>query len=117
MHIEEIFVKMGYVRHTQTCIGRKGNREWVFEVAKPTDSFSSMGNIHFVYIKGESKIWYGLNEFGKPPTLISPRPNVKEGEYYHFNEYGDDIMNRSLKAIDAEKIYSAMFDTSITLEI
>lgn len=61
-------------------------------------SFSTMepGRIENVWIKDDMKIFFGLSEKGKPPTLISPRP---KGIYF------DDDMNRLLKEKTPEEIF------------
>jgi hypothetical protein len=84
-------------------------------VPNSINDYSTMqeGGLDVIYIKGNKKIIYGLNEFKKPPTLISPRPKIKaviNGK--EFDERSDDAMNICLKEEKPENIYDAMFDTS-----
>lgn len=79
------------------------------------NDYSTMqeGGISVTYTKGNREITYGLHEFGKPPTLIFPRPKIKvviNGK--EFDECSDDAMNICLREEKAENIYEAMFDTS-----
>lgn len=50
--------------------------------------------------KGE--IIFGLNEFGKPATLISPRPRIGM-------LITDDLMNNLLSQVEHEVILKAMY--------
>ena len=71
----------------------------------------------------KDEIVFGLSEYGKPPTLTHPRPNIKvkrlcsEGEIYTSDQRIDDNMNVVLQKIPFEQILKAMFDKSITLQI
>ena len=52
---------------------------------KSNRSLSTMNNggVTTHFIKDDKEIIFGLNEYKKPPTLISPRPNiiiVKDGK-------------------------------------
>lgn len=90
--------------------------------------FSTMiyGGTQRVYIKDDISIIWGLSEMGKPPTLIYPRPNIKNRNVdissYKFTIGGaffntDDDINRILITHSNEEIYEAMFDKSIILEL
>lgn len=81
------------------------------------NDYSTMqeGGIDVRYIKNEIEIIWGLSEFKKPPTLISPRPRIhftnKDGNL--INQFGDDPVNICLKKESNEDIYKALFDKSI----
>lgn len=70
--------------------------------------FSSMmvGGLHHYYVKDldfENAIIFGLSEYGKPPTLVHPRPNIKvkrkvdifglKDQIREENQSYDDSMN------------------------
>lgn len=84
------------------------------------------GGIHTYFIKDydiKNVICYGLNEVGKPPTLIFPRPKINlkidtskyDGIFIRNSicEVFDDAMNGCLKNESPELIYKALFDNSI----
>ena len=60
-------------------------------------------------------IYWGLNEKGRPPTLITPRPRIlkMEKKGYLSGEYRDDNMFLCLQKETPEDIFKAMFDRSI----
>jgi hypothetical protein len=85
-----------------------------------TANYNCMQNsgtaIFFIKDKNFEKPYiFGLNEFGKQPTLIRPRPKIK---YRHFNkelerevdysERMDDAMNFCLKSEDHNDIINAI---------
>jgi len=67
------------------------------------------------------QIVFGLSEYEKPPTLISPRPKIRilrtkeDGTVSVENEAYDDSMNVILEHISPEKIYFAMYNPKKTL--
>lgn len=70
--------------------------------------------------KGE--IAFGLHEYGKPSTLITPRPSIevkriKNDMIVIENENYDDSMNIILKDVSNVDIFKAMYDKSIVLKI
>lgn len=76
--------------------------------------------VHYMKNSDETKqIIFGLHEKGKPPTLISPRPNIilrltdSEGRTTSMNQWFDDAMNVCLREETANKIYEAMYDKNI----
>lgn len=81
------------------------------------NSFSTMvhGGLDIRYVKDNITIIWGLNEVGKPPTLIYPRPKVKNNNLFIL--YNDDLMNRILKNYSNEDIFNAMFETDKYIEI
>ena len=74
---------------------------------------STQSNIHIHYVKGNKRIIFGLSEKGKPPTLIYPRPRLKE--YIQYSSYGDDAMNRVLASVSHDDLHEALFDQEILL--
>lgn len=84
------------------------------------NDFSTLqnGGIDVRYIKDNIEIIWGLHEANKPPTLISPRPNIlvetkKDSKIIKINQLRDDAMNICLKEETAEDIYKALFDRTI----
>jgi hypothetical protein len=94
--------------------------------ANPYD-YSTMreGGLDVRLIKGDSTFIYGLHEFKKPPTLISPRPRIKVQKTIvldsvkkdiTISESEDDAMNIVLKEIEHEQIFKAIQDPSVCFE-
>ena len=115
MGIEEYIIKQGYKPFRQV------DGKLIPEEESGISSYSTMvkGGIQKIYTKeGSPNIYYGLSEYGKPPTLIEPRPCIElkmleEGKYYIMNEQSDDAVNRCLREEPVEEVYKAMFDRSI----
>lgn len=132
---EQMLLDKGYIKHVFNC------KKMEFEKPK-THTISTMINLDHRYFhkndenilqkiesgkdftpedrKGE--ICFGLNEVGKPPTLISPRPRIEvrrihEGNIVIENEQYDDSMNIVLKEIPHDEIFKAMYDRSIVFKI
>lgn len=66
----------------------------------------------------EKQIIFGLNEYGKPATLIYPRPRIEisrliNGCRYVLKEEHDDNMNYVLMNYSFEEIFTALYDKSI----
>ena len=83
--------------------------------------YSSMGKIFDCYIHADGRrIYYGLHELHKPPTLISPRPNVRvyrdEPNRIAWEDC-DDNMNVILQKYTPAEIFRAMYDRTIVLEV
>jgi hypothetical protein len=83
------------------------------------------GGLDVRLIKGDSIFVYGLHEFKKPPTLISPRPRIKVHKTIvvdsvkkdiTISESEDDAMNIVLKEIEHEQIFKAIHDKSFCFE-
>jgi hypothetical protein len=93
-----------------------------FKPIQPYYDFSTMrtGGITTYWVKDKdfkNSIIWGMNEFGKPPTLISPRPKIKlRKEKRILSQNYDDVMNVCLQKEDHEKIFEAIFDSNITFE-
>lgn len=49
------------------------NGEFIEIPTKNEGFFSTMGAVNIVYKRGDSRITYGLNEYGFPPTIIYPQ--------------------------------------------
>lgn len=99
---EKYLIDKGYVKHI-----KKGDKL----IKTDKHVLSSLVNLVHFYIKGDREIIFGLNEYLKPPTLLYPRPSIKQiedGKVY--NNKGDSIMHRVLDAVDYDTIYELMFD-------
>lgn len=79
----------------------------------------------FTFNDRKNQISFGLNEAGKPPTLIHPRPKIKVKKSVFIDnikheiiqtEFNDDAMNIVLSKIDFEQILKAMYDKSICFD-
>jgi len=76
----------------------------------------------FTFNDRKKVICFGLHEFNKPPTLMSPRPRIEikkivNGNVIFENEKRDDNMNIVLKEKSFEEIFRAMFDNSLIIRI
>lgn len=75
---------------------------------------STMVNLDHRYLKDGKEIIFGLNEAGKPPTLIYPRPNIELTRNGKIEDNtSDDAMNVVLSKIDHEIIYQSMFNNQV----
>ena len=86
------------------------------------ESGKSVMDEDFTYEDRKGEISFGLNEYGKPATLINPRPwielkRIKDGKVYFENEQFDNAMNVVLKMIPHEDIFTAMYDKTICIKI
>jgi hypothetical protein len=75
----------------------------------------------FTFDDRKGEICFGLHEFGKPSTLISPRPRIevkriKDGVELVENERYDDSMNIVLKDIPHDEILKAMYDRTMIIK-
>lgn len=93
------------------------------------NDFSSMvvGGLSICFVKDNdfnNGIVWGLREYGKPPTIIYPRPRIlviknsksNEGSKAFRSESYDDSMNLCLSKENHNDILKAMFDDSILFE-
>lgn len=94
---EDYLTSIGYEKF---AIERKGKN--VAKVRIDKTYYSTMDGCWAFYIKDGKEIMFGLNEFGKPPTLIHPRP---KGCFW------DDEMNRVLKENTPEEVYKMIYDS------
>lgn len=99
--------------------GDEKNGTFFFKSKQPYYDFSTMrvGGVSTFWIKDndfKNAIVWGLNTIGKPPTLITPRPEVKikkinqDNEIYYLNKYDDDAINYLLSSEDSLIIYNAI---------
>ena len=91
MTFVEYIKKQGY-----ELIPRKGKE----------DDFSTMGVLSSSYKKGDIVITWGLHEYGKPPSLCSPRPyiqvKVSENIYHQYDDHA--TVERIMKSLSNEKL-------------
>lgn len=89
----DYLIEIGYKPYRKVYANKK------FEYIPSTyDYFTTVmgGGLDIRFMMGDKEIVFGLSENGKPPTLISPRPNgIKD----------DDSMNRALKTFTPMEIY------------
>jgi hypothetical protein len=72
----------------------------------------------FTWDDRRNEICFGLREYGKPPTLISPRPRIRiKTKDKILTEQDDDAMNIVFLKIDYEDIFKAMYDKSIIFDL
>jgi len=82
----------------------------------------SVTSDEFTYKDRNGEIIFGLNQFNKPPTLVSPRPRIRvkrvvNGDVVIQDESLDDSMNIALRLLPLDDIFNAMYDSSKILEI
>jgi hypothetical protein len=112
-HLLEILKYEGYKEYRYTEKGFIENKE---------DYFSTMvnGGLAVYYVKNNdfnNPVIWGLHEFNKPPTLISPRPKIlKYANGLLYNQEMDDVMNLCLQKELHQDIFKAMFDKSIVFK-
>lgn len=138
---EDFLFSKGYKKYVLVMV----NKKWTF---KPftNEIVSSLSNLDYRYIhesdpiidkinnntpiteggitfedrKGE--ICWGLNELGKPPVLIYPRPRIivkrldENGHEIYEDQRRDDSMFIAAKEKTNEEIFEAMFDRTIIFE-
>jgi len=117
MHkFEELLTDKGY-KVFEKSLDDKGK---LIFIEPTTNYYSSMGNLTFTYIKGDRKVEFGLSEYGKPPTLVWPRPTIlkREGDVVKAGySLRDDSVSRILQTEDLEKVYESLFNNSIIFYI
>jgi hypothetical protein len=136
---EQMLLDKGYIKHILNCKTMK------FEMAK-AHTISTMVNLDhryfhntdtnilqkiasgksvmeedFTWFDRKEKFVFGLNQVGKPPTLINPRPRIevkriKEGREVIENEQYDDSMKCCFKRYFTRKIFKAMYDRDMSLK-
>lgn len=128
---EEFLIEKGYIKLIFNC------KTMLYELAK-NHTISTMVNLNHIYIhkddlnleqlnnkecKTKSRmITFGLNEVGKPATLIFPRPKITwfremNGINTKQCEVLDDVMNTALLKLPFEMIYEVMFDKNQSIEM
>ena len=96
--------------------GNDKNGTFFFKSKQPYYDFSTMrvGGISTFWIKDndfQNPIVWGLNNKAKPPTLITPRPDVtikkinEDGDVYYLNKFDDDAINYLLSNEDLSLIH------------
>lgn len=115
---EQYLSDNGYKPHKQILSGKRPNREFISVpiTEHECSSFTTMvdGRLDNEWILGDQKIYFGLNEQNKPPTLISPRPTIKinkDGRV--LSQIHDDAMNIVLKKCSPEEILTAINDKKV----
>lgn len=95
MGFQEILLENGYERFS--CEYNRKTKKISYTKVGNMYDFSTMtsGRLDNRWIKNGHEIIFGLNEFGKPPTLIQPRP---------IGVLTDDEMNKLLYE-DAYKVF------------
>ena len=151
---ENFLITKGYIKHLGELHNNNTPKsgKYVTKYKEVTTySISSLGNMSYRYIhksdtlllnkikegKGfvfnkdsemefKDTILFGLNEHGRPTTLISPRPKIQVIRERVFSngrkmnvletEVADNSMNVVLSKEDPEKIFEAMYDHSIVFK-
>lgn len=133
-NFEKFLIEHGYQKYILNCKTMKYERT-------DTHTVSTLSNLDHRYFhvsdlpanqnihegkpvtewgEGERKgeIVFGLSEFGKPPTLISPRPKIRiNRDGVTLNQTMDDVMNIVLMNFTPERIYDAMYSPNIILTL
>ena len=114
---ENYLIDKGYIPHSYSA---------KTEILEPTEKegYSSMSVLRLVYIHPndeDCKIIYGLNQYPFPPTLISPRPNIRiytetEDCILVKDEQRDEVMIEVMQKETYDDIYNAMKDKSKVFE-
>ena len=103
---ENFLVEQGYKIHAYDF---KQQKNIPFE-GRPF--FSTNGTLDYRYIKNGMPVFiYGLNEAGRGPTLISPRPLAEHGGKA-VRLYGDALMGRMFERYTNKEIYEAALHKS-----
>ena len=107
---------------------KKGYKRFVVENGKlyePKNFYYSSLN-HFIRcifkkdINDKFGIVFGLNDYGMPPILIEPRPNIKDVIHkgYRFSfPYDDGVMSRILNDTDFDLIYESLLNRDVLIEV
>ena len=78
-------------------------------------SYSTMGTTVKLYTKYDDiSITFGLSEVGKPPTIRSPRPKIKENGGYH-SYTSDDFINALMQKNTPEQMLNIIRQKFIEL--
>lgn len=102
MNFPQFLKNMGYEPYRY--VYNKHIKSWKYVPCKDDDFFSSMvsGGLDVRYIKDDVEFIWGLHEKGKPPVLISPRPNTKPIKFVD-----DDLMFNILSSFPFDEIYES----------
>lgn len=111
---ELFLISKGYLKYKYNF------KEQKLELVHNEHIISTMSNLGYTYVHPDNpkrKISYGLNEVGKPPTIIYPRPKIlvtRDGMTY--DEHYDDSMNLALIKESFEDILNGILDKSILFQ-
>ena len=82
------------------------------------DDFSTMGVLSSSYKKGDVVITWGLHEYGKPPSLCSPRPytqvKVSDNVYHQYNDHA--TTERIMKSVSNEELLEMIETNKLRFE-
>ncbi len=86
------------------------------------DDFSTMGVLSSSYKKGDIVITWGLHEYGKPPSLCSPRPYTqivtKQNGLYHCQQFDDHAtVERIMKSLSNEELLKRIENKQLKIEL
>lgn len=70
--------------------------------------YSRLGTIQKAYKKGDKIVYFGLQEIGFSPTLLSPLPMVKMPRFHASDYYPTEVVNRIIETYTNEGILQAM---------
>lgn len=103
MGIEEYLISKGYVKHIYNCKTGKMELPGEFTI------LSTMGNLDWRFLKdGFKTIVYGLNECGKPPVFIYPRPVSLIVSLNGFDDGSDSLVHRVFSEYSLDEIYESI---------
>jgi len=95
---EQYLYNNNFLPHKCLCKKVNGRREFYYEpiTIEECGFFSTMqeGRIDNVWIKDDKKIFFGLSEINKPPTITSPRKCTTDDEINNMikSEKFEDIL-------------------------
>lgn len=92
---EKFLIEKGYKPYTYVYNKSTKDFDWI-EGYKEISSLSNLNNRFVLNDNFDKAIIIGLNEVGKSPTLIYPRPK----------NISDDDMNKLLNELPNEEIYN-----------
>lgn len=102
---EQYLISLGYKRYRK--IYKK--KQWVYEEDNEGYSFSTMssGDLDYRYILNDVEIIWGLDEHGKPPSLVWPNPFKGQKPVYEDGKIvsPQDLISRYIKEHTPEQIY------------
>lgn len=112
----------GHIISTMLNIDHRYFHVTDINVIKKIQDGKSVMDEDFTWEDRKGEICFGLNEAGKPCTLVSPRPIIRikritNGKEIIESEKFDDSMNVVLQKIEYKEIFKAMYDNSIIIQI
>ena len=135
-HLLDIIKREGFKGYSKIYNNKTKEYKYTNEIVGLGFSTMVNGGMDVRFIKGDKEIVWGLSEYKKPPTLISPRPNIEVKRFVDINkiiyddnlnektiviktlvgsdfQYSDNSMNICLKRESHEDIFKAMYDKTI----